>query len=186
MACGSDFFLGILAVLFPPLPGKSIPALNADHIRISNADNLIHVVWVKRGLCSADSLINIALCVLGFFPGLLHSWYIILKYPDAYNDYTSVPHGGDAEGGTITYYYVSHRPSAEGVCQQFQQSADPAPSSQQNYGTTAPSSSAPHRREGDQSGVAGRPGTKSGSAAQTVPPSYEQAIKGDHKIQSVE
>lgn len=37
--CGSDIFLGILAILFPPL-----------------------AVWVKRGICSADSLINIALC----------------------------------------------------------------------------------------------------------------------------
>jgi uncharacterized membrane protein YqaE (UPF0057 family) len=37
--CGSDIFLGLVAVLFPPL-----------------------AVWVKRGICSADSLINIALC----------------------------------------------------------------------------------------------------------------------------
>lgn len=37
--CGSDIFLGLIAVLFPPL-----------------------AVWVKRGICSADSLINIALC----------------------------------------------------------------------------------------------------------------------------
>lgn len=28
-----------------------------------------------------DSLINILLCVLGYFPGLIHSWYIIAKYP---------------------------------------------------------------------------------------------------------
>jgi uncharacterized membrane protein YqaE (UPF0057 family) len=37
--CGSDIFLGLVAILFPPL-----------------------AVWVKRGICSADSLINIALC----------------------------------------------------------------------------------------------------------------------------
>lgn len=37
--CGSDIFLGLLAILFPPL-----------------------AVWVKRGICSVDSLINIALC----------------------------------------------------------------------------------------------------------------------------
>lgn len=37
--CGSDIFLGVIAILFPPI-----------------------AVWVKRGLCSADSLINIALC----------------------------------------------------------------------------------------------------------------------------
>lgn len=28
-----------------------------------------------------DSFINIALCILGFLPGLFHSWYIISKYP---------------------------------------------------------------------------------------------------------
>ncbi len=37
--CGSDIFLGLIAILFPPL-----------------------AVWVKRGICSGDSLINIALC----------------------------------------------------------------------------------------------------------------------------
>ncbi|KGR20681.1 hypothetical protein MG9_02272, partial [Candida albicans P37037] len=36
------------------------------------------------GCCSCDSLINIALCMLGYFPGLIHSWYIIAKYPPYY------------------------------------------------------------------------------------------------------
>lgn len=45
-------------MLFPPLP-----------------------VWIRRGMCSMDSLINILLCILGFIPGLIHSWYIIAKYP---------------------------------------------------------------------------------------------------------
>lgn len=54
----SDVCLVIISVLFPPLP-----------------------VWIRRGLCSADSLINILLCILGYFPGLIHSWYIIAKYP---------------------------------------------------------------------------------------------------------
>lgn len=42
--CGSDIFLGLVAILFPPL-----------------------AVWVKRGICSADSLINIALCSKPYF-----------------------------------------------------------------------------------------------------------------------
>jgi uncharacterized membrane protein YqaE (UPF0057 family) len=46
--CSADIILILLAILFPPLP-----------------------VWIKRGICSADSLINIALCMLGFIPGLL-------------------------------------------------------------------------------------------------------------------
>lgn len=56
--CLSDICLIIISVLFPPLP-----------------------VWIRRGICSADSLINILLCILGYFPGLIHSWYIIAKYP---------------------------------------------------------------------------------------------------------
>ena len=31
-------------------------------------------VWVKRGICSCDSIINIALCMLGYLPGLIHAW----------------------------------------------------------------------------------------------------------------
>lgn len=56
--CVSDIFLVCLLVLFPPLP-----------------------VWIRRGLCLQDSLINILLCCLGYFPGLIHAWYIIAKYP---------------------------------------------------------------------------------------------------------
>lgn len=54
--CG-DLILVIISVFFPPLS-----------------------VWIKRGLCSADGFINIALCMLGYLPGLIHSWYIISKY----------------------------------------------------------------------------------------------------------
>lgn len=38
-------------------------------------------VWIKRGFCSADFWINIALCLLGFLPALIHAWYIISCYP---------------------------------------------------------------------------------------------------------
>lgn len=48
----------LVSVFFPPLP-----------------------VWIRRGFCSCDSLINILLCLLGYLPGLIHSWYIIAKYP---------------------------------------------------------------------------------------------------------
>lgn len=33
------------------------------------------------GVCSADSFINILLCMLGYLPGLIHSWYIIATHP---------------------------------------------------------------------------------------------------------
>ncbi|PRT56914.1 Plasma membrane proteolipid 31 [Wickerhamiella sorbophila] len=53
-----DLFLIVLSIVLPPVP-----------------------VAFKRGFCSADFLINIALCILGFLPGLIHAWYIIAKYP---------------------------------------------------------------------------------------------------------
>ncbi len=62
--CFCDFFLVIIAVFFPPIP-----------------------VWIRRGFCSADSIINIALCCLGYIPGLLHSWWVISQYPESYIEY---------------------------------------------------------------------------------------------------
>ncbi|KAK6363806.1 hypothetical protein TWF730_001216 [Orbilia blumenaviensis] len=82
--CSADCFLAVLAVLFPPI-----------------------AVWVKRGVCSADSIINIALLCLGYLPGLLHAWYIIAKYPDPYN-YNYEPIEG---GNQRVYYYTATYPS---------------------------------------------------------------------------
>ncbi|ONH68132.1 Plasma membrane proteolipid 31 [Cyberlindnera fabianii] len=59
--CCCDCILVLIALVFPPFP-----------------------VWVKCGLCSAESLINIALCFLGYLPGVIHSFYIIAKYPVQY------------------------------------------------------------------------------------------------------
>lgn len=56
--CCCDCLLVLLAVVFPPLP-----------------------VMLKRGLCSCDLLINICLCLLGWVPGMIHAWYIILSQP---------------------------------------------------------------------------------------------------------
>ncbi|KAK6200064.1 uncharacterized protein RJT21DRAFT_120967 [Scheffersomyces amazonensis] len=53
-----DWFLVFIGFFLPPIP-----------------------VLVKRGVLSADFWINILLCILGFLPGLLHSFYIISKYP---------------------------------------------------------------------------------------------------------
>lgn len=60
-SCCCDLFLVILAIFFPPLP-----------------------VWIRRGVCSSELLILIALCILGYFPGLLYSWYIISEHRDNY------------------------------------------------------------------------------------------------------
>ncbi|KAF2816377.1 uncharacterized protein BDZ99DRAFT_375667 [Mytilinidion resinicola] len=167
--CGTDCFLCLLSILFPPIG-----------------------VWVKRGICSADSLINIALCCLGFLPGLLHAWYIILKYPDPYDSYTRVDgtDGGENGARTVTYYYVQQGGAGAGGrrVQHHQQRGYGTVSSQptagqfpgQQGGTensfaqpTAPAQ-APQAREGE------------GSSAQPQgpPPAYQDVIQGDHKVQN--
>ena len=134
--CSADCLLVILAILFPPLP-----------------------VWVKRGLCSADSLINIALCCLGFLPGLIHAWYIISVTPDEH-EYQRV--SGDPErDANVSYYYVA-APRA-------------APHHQQpNYGTTG-TTQPPAQPQASGAGA--------GPSNGEVPPSYSDTIRGDNKVQ---
>lgn len=145
--CSSDIFLGVLAILFPPL-----------------------AVWVKRGICSADSLINILLCCLGFLPGLLHAWYIIAKFPDP--EYESVP---QEESGRVTYVYVAH---GQGNGNGRQQPKTQKPMNP-NYGTNAPIQA--------QASTQGENGTwqagGEGSSNAAPPPTYSQAV-GDHKVQT--
>ncbi|KAI9848036.1 MAG: hypothetical protein M1837_001138 [Sclerophora amabilis] len=155
--CNADIFLGLIAILFPPL-----------------------AVWVKRSICSADSLINIALCCLGFFPGLLHAWYIIAKYPETADvderGYAIVPQRDPerARAGSVTYYYVDHQPSgASGPRMSMDAGPQPPPRS---YGTV-PGPGAEGGVEGDRSG---------GGSGAGVPPSYEQAVRGDNKVQTRE
>lgn len=56
-----DCILVLFALIFPPLP-----------------------VWIKCGFCSAESLIGIALSILGYIPGVLYAIYVIAKYPIRY------------------------------------------------------------------------------------------------------
>lgn len=161
--CSSDIFLALLAFLFPPIAGSSSFILRSCPLLIEKPSP----VWIKRGLCSADSFINIALCILGYLPGLLHAWYIISSYPES--DYEEIPNDG-GEGGRVTYYYVNRREQEHPSLQQT--GSKPAP---KGYGTTHGMNSAP------------APVPEEGSSAggdQGVPPSYEQAIKGDHKVQT--
>lgn len=149
--CGSDLFLAILAVFFPPIS-----------------------VWIKVGICTADSLINIALCCLGYVPGLLHAWYIILKYPEPdIDDPNYAPIRGDVEDGRVTYYVVAH---------------EHAPShSQRNYGTVEshPPQQHPSPQYSQQQQNADTAGSSSQDAQETrAPPTYAEAVRGDYKIQS--
>lgn len=145
MSCG-DIFLGFVAILFPPI-----------------------AVWIKSGLCSADSLINVLLLLLGYLPGLLHAWYIIAKNPEY--DYEPIP-DNEAQGGRITYYFVSHeqRPHR----------------SPQNYGTQAPAVPENSRPAAPAPASAPGPSTGAGSSEPGAPPSYADAVKGDHKVQRQE
>ncbi|KAF5237920.1 hypothetical protein FANTH_10531 [Fusarium anthophilum] len=163
--CSADFFLAFLAILFPPLP-----------------------VWVKCGLCSADSLINILLCCLGYIPGLIHAWYIIAKYPEPPYEYESLPQ--DREGNRVTYVYVQCPPGPHqhGHPQNKQPKPQPQPhhggasnnNNSMNYGTqNAGGSSHPAPQ---QHGVTNN--GEGSSESQGVPPSYADVVAGDHKIQS--
>lgn len=110
-------------------------------------------------------------------PGLLHAWYIIAKFPDDAYDYRSVPQ--DAEGGRVTYVYVQSdgrqvqqppRPQAQ---PQYKQQQPPPPPQQHggmNYGATNSNNSA---EAGGSSQAGGR-----------APPTYAEAVQGDHKIQT--
>lgn len=156
----SKIFLGVLAILFPPI-----------------------AVWIKCGICSADSLINILLCMLGYVPGLLHAWYIIAKFPDP-SDYEVIPQ--DAESAHVTYIYVRGPDGQE----RRQQRSAVAPKNtrvqsqaQGGYGSTAPPvAPQPHQ---ESNGTWSEPnGAGEGSVGGAVPPSYEQAISGDHKVQT--
>ncbi|EEH06710.1 conserved hypothetical protein [Histoplasma capsulatum G186AR] len=171
MCCSPDCFLAFIAVLFPPI-----------------------AVWVKVGVCSADSLINIALLVLGYVPGLLHAWYIILKYPEDDLDYPDgyrpiVGANGqshDTEGGRVAYYFISHRPPPPSAPH-----GGPSPQPHRSYGTTAPvahpaaSSQQPSHPSAPGANGAGE-GSSSGphGAGVRAPPTYAEAVKGDHKIQT--
>ncbi|KAF2739093.1 hypothetical protein EJ04DRAFT_509239 [Polyplosphaeria fusca] len=178
--CGTDCFLMLLSVLFPPIG-----------------------VWVKRGICSADSVINIALCVLGVLPGLLHSWYIILKYPESY-PYEPVPDG--ERDGHVTYYYVARggpAPRAHPRAQQQQprgpvygtMGSQPAGGQfpgQQSGGANAfpaPKTGGQggervYRQEGVQGQeVGGSSSNGEGSQPNGPPPTYAEVIKGDNKVQ---
>ncbi|KAJ4301383.1 hypothetical protein N0V90_003475 [Kalmusia sp. IMI 367209] len=165
--CGTDCFLMFLSLLFPPIG-----------------------VWVKRGICSADSLINLALLCLGFLPGVIHAWYIILNNPE--HDYEHVP-DHERQGGTTRYYIVAHGGPAPhgGNGQMHYGTVGSQPTGgqfpgQQTGTTNAFAQPKPNKSAQPQQGVAGQEiGGGQGSSEQPngPPPTYADVIKGDHKVQ---
>lgn len=151
MCSTGDIFLGVIAILFPPL-----------------------AVWVKCGICSADSVINILLCMLGYIPGLLHAWYIIAKYPEEASGYEAIPSRRDEErGGTVTYYYVQQgQPRYGGTNPNPPQAPLPSQAAHTlNAGAPAQHTGVTRADQGE------------GSSEGGVPPSYAEAVKGDNKVQ---
>ncbi|KAI9799834.1 MAG: hypothetical protein M1825_004395 [Sarcosagium campestre] len=150
MCSPSDIFLGIIAIVFPPL-----------------------AVWIKVGICSIDSLINILLTTLGFLPGLIHAWYVIARDPSDFDGYAPL----DEEQGEqrVTYYYVQRTgsPSARLAGEVY---------SQQPPQQEPPQQQQPQQQQQGYGAVQG----SSDQPADGVPPTYEQAVRGDHKVQSSE
>ncbi|RMZ75248.1 hypothetical protein DV738_g5570, partial [Chaetothyriales sp. CBS 135597] len=153
-----DLFLGLIAILFPPI-----------------------AVWIKRGLCSCDSIINLALCMLGYFPGLLHAWYIIFKYPEYDYDYVPVAD----EEARVTYVVVAPGPPPPG--RHYGTQAVPQ---QQRKAAKVPPRVPAHSRPGPQASTSTAPlqhpqqyGNDDGPS-NAPPPAYDDAIRGDHKIQT--
>lgn len=145
---------------------------------------LLVTVWIKAGICTADSIINLALCLLGYIPGLIHAWYIILKYPEPdYDEAGYEPVPGDAnqqrdvENGRVTYYYVSQQPLQH--------------PSQRAYGTVDPRVQQPpadsQQETPKPSDHAEGNGESSSGQAQgdsRPPPTYAEAVRGDNKVQT--
>ncbi|KAF5710699.1 SNA2 integral membrane [Fusarium mundagurra] len=164
--CSADLFLAFLAILFPPLP-----------------------VWVKCGLCSADSLINILLLCLAYIPGLIHAWYIIAKYPEPPYEYESLP---QHEGNRVTYVYVQCPPGPHQHSHGHPQNQQPKPQPQPHHGGTSNNNNSMNygtqnaggssRPAPQQHGVTSN--CEGSSESQGVPPSYADVVAGDHKIQS--
>lgn len=135
----------------------------------------LKIVWIKAGICTADSIINIALCLLGYIPGLIHAWYIILKYPEPDYDevaYEPIPGGSsqrrDLENGRVTYYYVSHQPLQH--------------PSQRAYGTVDPRVQPSNNRPDAAPKSASHP--QQGGSGSQEPPTYAEAVRGDNKVQT--
>ena len=116
--------------------------------------------------------------MLGVLPGMIHAWYIILKYPEGYEP---LPGDADYEGGhRVTYYYVARG-----------QGGAPPLAPPAGTGTGAPDGGKAQRQlqRGASYGTVGGGGEASsqaqgqGQGQGQLPPTYAEAVKGDNKIQ---
>lgn len=111
--------------------------------------------------------------MLGFLPGLIHAWYIIAKYPEI--EYDLIPDRA-AEEGRVSYIIVqSPNGSRTRVAK-----GNSRPVASPSYGTTAPMAPPVHQSENG----AWDNNVAEGSSGGAVPPTYAEAVKADHKIQT--
>lgn len=127
--------------------------------------------------------------MLGFVPGLLHSWYLIFTTPDPV--YESIAPDaesgsqqpqrrlGPGQGDNVRYVYVYQ----EGGQQQHQHQQQ-----QQGYGSMNMPSNGTFGTAGPQPALAPQQTYQGGGEGQrpsgeAPPPAYEQVIQGDHKVQ---
>lgn len=81
----------------------------------------------------------------------------------------------------MTYYYVSGQgQEPQGSRGQWQSTQG----AQRGYGTTNAGGMNTDGGSSSQTQGQSSGGAAEGSSAQQVPPSYEQAVKGDHKVQT--
>ena len=145
-------------------------------------------MWIKSGLCTGDSFINIALCCLGYVPGLIHAWYIIAKNPERDYDYEPIADSEAGRGGNrVSYNYVSHTPEGPGGQRSggygtAGASPNTAPIGRGVNKSAPPPAIAGHGQGAGQSDAAGSSQDARGNV-QGAPPSYSEAIGGDHKVQ---
>lgn len=114
--------------------------------------------------------------VLGFIPGLLHAWYIISITPEPTYDELAQR---DPERGQVTYYYVSHQQGPQYQPQQQQ----PDYGTLNNNSAPAPARSHPAPKPAASTAAAPPPQRAEAGSSTDGPPSYQQAVEGDHKVQ---
>jgi hypothetical protein len=128
--------------------------------------------------------------MLGYIPGLIHAWYIIAKYPEHDHDYEPI----DAEagrrrqgGGRVTYYQISHEQQSQGsrgygtqnqgrIQAQAPKTAAKKPTTRNNPGAASSSAAGAPQSAG--------PSREAESNNEGAPPSYNEVVRGDNKIQS--
>jgi hypothetical protein len=118
--------------------------------------------------------------MLGVLPGLLHAWYIVLKYPDDYEYEHLHNEEGHSRGGGAQPQRVNGQQNY-GTVGGSQPSGGQFPGQQSGYVFPQPKTNGSAQ---PQNGVPGQElGGEGSSQPAGPPPTYADVIKGDHKVQ---